>query len=86
MMTIKELLEIIEEEQIPLDAEIFIEADHGENKEGASSITVSRSELEDDPEDMIWEYDDDLSDYYDEESLEEYDPNGKITAITIFGW
>lgn len=85
MVTIEELLEIIKEEQIPLDAEIFIEADHGQHKEGASSITVSRSELENDPEDMIWEYGD-LSDYYDEESLKEYDPNGKITAITVFGW
>lgn len=89
MMTIEELLEIIDEEKIPLDSEVFVYADHAQNKEGMSGVEISRSPVDKNcPESMIWERgdDDDLEDYYSEYDLEDYDRNGKITAVTILGW
>lgn len=85
-MTLIELCSEFYELVIPNDAEIFIEADHGQSKEPAYSIVVSRtprdSEEFGDPEAMIWEYSN-YQDMYDEEGLEVYDTKAPITAVLI---
>ena len=85
-MTVMELIVAIDDMKIPNDALVFIEADHGQNKEEAGSLTISRtakdSEGYGDPDAMIWEWDtDNLADFYDD--LADYDFNGPITAVLI---
>lgn len=85
-MTVALLKEFLESYEVPDDAVIFVEADHGQDKERAGSILVSRSVLEDgeytDPDSLIFEWDE-YEECYDEDCLEEYDPDGPITAVLI---
>lgn len=82
-MRIRDLKECLA--KIPEDAIVFIECDHGQQLEEAYNITMSRSEVTEkhpDPDSMIFEYDN-WREVYDEESIEEYDENGKVTAVLI---
>lgn len=85
-MTVALLKEFLESYEVPDDAVIFVEADHGQNKERAGGILISRSVLEDgeytDTDSLIFEWDG-YEEYYDEWALEEYDPDGPITAVLI---
>lgn len=45
-MQVHDLIKAFEEENMPDDAEVFIEADHGQNKEPVNSITVSRTPIQ----------------------------------------
>ena len=84
-MTVIEFKEYLKERNIPDDAEIVVFADHGQNFELSSGCNFSRSNLQRDMESMIWEYEGYENDY-DEDYLEEYPKDGKITAVTIYGW
>lgn len=77
-MTVKELKEYLA--NIPNDAEVLIE--YGQNKERAESFVQSRSKNCDDTDDMIFEWDE-WREYYGDEAVEEYDKNGKVTAVLI---
>jgi hypothetical protein len=81
-MTIKELKEIIEKENIPDDAQVYICADHGQREEKAHSYSVSRSECEYYGDGMIWEVDN-MEEYYDKDALDEYNKDGEITSLLI---
>ncbi|MGL5330685.1 MAG: hypothetical protein ACRDD7_15565 [Peptostreptococcaceae bacterium] len=80
-MTIRELKETIERLQLDDDVEIFIHADHGQNEERADFALPSRSKVTYGDE-MVWEYGY-FEEDYDEDVIEEYDVDGKITAICI---
>ena len=87
-MTVMELIVALDECGAANDALVFIEADHGQDKEEAGSLTVSRtprnSEGFGDPNAMIWEWEtDNLADFYDEDDLDDYDFNGPVTAVLI---
>lgn len=87
-MTVMELIVALDEIRASNDAEVFIEADHGQNKEHACSLVVSRTskDSEDfgDPNAMIWEWEtDNLADFYDDGALDDYDFNGPVTAVLI---
>lgn len=87
-MTVMELIVALDEIGAANDAEVFIEADHGQDKEPACSIVVSRtskdSEYFGDPGAMIWEWEtDNLADFYDEDDLDDYDFDGPVTAVLI---
>lgn len=47
-MLVKELIDALEELGVPDDAKVFVEADHGQNKEVASAVVVSRWPRDDD--------------------------------------
>ena len=82
-MTVKELKKYLSD--IPDNAVVFLECDHGQNKEQADSFVKSRSnieEVEHDPDAMIFEWDN-WKECYDEECVEEYDESGKVTAVLI---
>lgn len=82
-MTVKELKEKLL--NIPNDVEVFLECDHGQNKESASCMVVSRSPIEEEhyaPDEMIFEWDN-WKECYDEDCVDEYDEKGKITAVLI---
>lgn len=81
-MTAKELKQKLAE--IPDDAEVYLECDHGQNKEYAGYVVVSRSLVEElcDPDSMVFECDN-WRDAYDEDYVDEYDENGNITAVLI---
>lgn len=89
-MTVMELIVALDECGAANDALVFIEADHGQDKEEAGSLTVSRtprnSEDFGDPDAMIWEWDmskEELAAYYDDDALDDYDFDGEITAVLI---
>lgn len=84
-MKIKELKECIE--NLPDDAEVIIQADHGQHYEYASDTVLTRSNLEqhNDLEEAIFEFADFQNDYYDEDALAEYPFTGEVTGIVIFG-
>lgn len=69
---------------IPNDVEVFLECDHGQNKERAAGMVVSRSLIEEhcDPDSMVFEWDN-WKECYDEDCVDEYDEKGKITAVLI---
>lgn len=79
-MIVKELKETLKE--IPDDAKVFIQCDHGQNIESAYYIEPSRSVNTDCIEEMIFEYEN-WKECYDEDSVEKYDENSKITAVLI---
>lgn len=85
-MIVKELINELQTLKVPDDAIVFVEADHGQNKEYAAGIIVSRSPKDDecfgDPEAMIFEYDN-WQECYDEDAVEEYDETAPITAVLI---
>lgn len=83
-MTLGRLKELQKELNIPDDAEIYVYADHGQDFENAYCIEVSRSENLEYEDMRIWEWQN-YKDTYDDDALEEYDENGKITAICICG-
>lgn len=83
-MTLGRLKELQQELNIPDEAMICVYADHGQDCELSYSLTVSRSMDTNCPDSMIWEYSN-YKDVYDDDALEEYDVNGKITAICING-
>lgn len=89
-MTVMELIVALDECGAANDALVFIEADHGQDKEEAGSLTVSRtpqnSEDFGDPNAMIWEWDmskEELAAYYDDDALDDYDFDGEVTAVLI---
>lgn len=80
-MKVKELREYLS--NIPDNAEILLECDHGQNIESGWSVVISRSEIEgENYEAMIFEYDN-WRECYDEDCVNEYPANGKITAVLI---
>lgn len=81
-MTVRELKEKLL--NIPNDVEVFLECDHGQNKERAASMVVSRSLVDEhcDPDSMVFEWDN-WMECYDEDCVDEYDEKGKITAVLI---
>lgn len=85
-MQVHDLIKAFENEDIPDDAVVFMEADHGQNKELVNSITVSRtpknSDEFGDPDAMVWEFAN-YEDIYDEDSLDEYDATAQVTAVLI---
>lgn len=85
-MLVKELVNEIRERGVPDDAKVFVEADHGQNKEEANTVVVSRwpknNEYFGDPDAMIFEWDN-WKECYDEEAIEEYDETAPITAVLI---
>ena len=89
-MTVMELIVALDESGAANDAIVFIEADHGQNKEEACSLTVSRTARDSqnfgDPDAMIWEWDvsrEELAAYYDDDALDDYDFDGEVTAVLI---
>ena len=85
-MTVIDLIKKLDDANIPDNAQVFIEADHGQYKENANSIVVSRTVCDDymDPESMIWEFKNyDL--IYDEDDIAAYDTAAPITAVLISG-
>lgn len=84
-MKVRELLDYIQENKIPENADVFIFADHGQNGENASDACFSRSVDTDDYDEMIWEFDGFEDGYYNEDVMEKYDKRGAITAICIYG-
>jgi hypothetical protein len=88
-MKIKELLKIIEAENIPNDAEIVVFADIGGNHEQVESYAVTRSnnsKIDNDYNNAIFEHypPDEMSGCYEEEDLKDYDYNDKVTAICLY--
>ncbi len=83
-MTLGELKEKQKKLNIPDEAVIYVYADHGQDFELSYGLDVSRSIDVDCLESMIWEYSN-YKEVYDDDALEEYDVNGKITAICING-
>lgn len=83
-MTLGRLKELQQELNIPDKAVIYVYADHGQDCEISYGMDVSRSTHLESPEMMIWEYSN-YKDVYDNDALEEYDVDGKITAICING-
>ena len=86
-MTVKELKELLED--IPDDAEIMIEADHGQHTERAESFVVTRENLDDavcnHADELIFEWSNWKS-CYDEDAVEEYPVDGEITGVLISSW
>lgn len=89
-MTVMELITALDECGATNEALVFIEADHGQDKEEAGSLTVSRtpraSEEFGDPDAMIWEWDmpkEELAAYYDDDVLDGYNFDGEVTAVLI---
>lgn len=84
-MTIKELRKTIS--NLPDDAEVIVYADYGQHYEYASDTVVTRDNLEnyDDLEEAVFEYADFQNDYYDDDALTDYQFDGKVTGIVIFG-
>ena len=88
-MKIKELLKIIENENIPDDAEIVIFSEFSGDHEVVQSYAVTRSKenkIDNDYNNAIFEHypPDEMGDCYDEEDLKDYDYNDKITAIGLY--
>lgn len=85
-MTVKELVEELREYGVPDDAEVMIEADHGQNKEYASGVIVSRTPKDTDcfgdPDAMIFEFSN-WRECYDDDAVEEYNEAAPITAVLI---
>lgn len=81
-VTVKDLKD--EFQSIPDDAEIYLECDHGQNKESAGTVVFSRSPIQeyDDPDSMIFEWDN-WREIYDKDCVDMYDEGGKITAVLI---
>jgi hypothetical protein len=82
-VTVKELKEWFIEDNIPDDAVVFVHADHGQHGEEMCAGLVSRDNT-DDFNSMVWEFYD-YEKCYDEEALESYPKDGKITAICLLG-
>lgn len=85
-MTVKELKKLLDKIGVPDTAEVYVEADHGQNKENAANVIVSRCPADHkyfgDPDAMVWEYSN-YRDVYDEDALDEYNENGPVTAVLI---
>lgn len=83
-MTVKELKELLDD--IPDEAEIMIEADYGQHTERAESFVITRENLDDavynDVDELIFEWSN-WKDCYDEDAVEEYPVDGKITGILL---
>lgn len=84
-MTVMELIVALDSIGAPNDAEVFLMADHAQNKEQACSVVVSRSPIEEyaDPDAMIWEWEGDYSVFYDDDDMAAYDTTAPITAVMI---
>ena len=84
MITVKELKEFLED--IPDNAVVAIEADHGQRTEFANSFVVTRENLDgmdyNDIDNVMFEWDN-WKDVYDEDAIEEYPVDGKITGVLI---
>lgn len=83
-MKVKELFETLKQRGVPDDAEIFVWAYHGDDGECVSSIDVSRSTNLGAYNEMIFEFKN-YEKIYDEDCLEEYNKDGKITAVCLYG-
>lgn len=88
-MKIKDLLKIIEAENIPNDAEIVVFTDIGGNHEQTQSYAVTRSKddkIDNDYNNAIFEHypPDEMSSCYDEDDLKDYNYSDKITAICLY--
>lgn len=85
-MTVSDLKAKLIELGVPDDAEVFVEADYGQDIELADTICVSRwpktHDYFGDPDAMVWEWDG-YEECYDEDALDEYDPGAPITAVLI---
>ena len=83
-MTIKELMEFLSEENVPDDAEVYIQADHGQQMESPYFGVVTRDDpiSSDDPEEMIWEYDEWEKDNF-EDDVAQYNRNGDVRAVLL---
>ena len=85
-MTTKELIDTLKELDVSDDAKVFVEADHGQNKERANAVVVSRwsrdNECFGNPNEMIFEWDN-WREVYDEDVIENYDDTAPITAVLI---
>ena len=84
MITVKELKELLND--IPDDAIVAIEADHGQHTEFANSFVVTRENFDDidysDIDNVMFEWDN-WREVYDEDAIEEYPVDGKITGVLI---
>lgn len=85
-MIVKELINELQTLKVPDDAIVFIEADHGQNKERANEVVVSRwpkdHEHFGNPDAMIFEWGN-WREVYDEDAIEDYDETAPITAVLI---
>ena len=83
-MIVQELKELLED--IPDNAEIMIEADHGQHLERAESFTITRNKFDDGvcnhADELIFEWSN-WKDCYDEDAVEEYPVDGEITGVLI---
>ncbi len=82
-MTVKELLDYLEKNDIPMDAEVCVSAECGDDEERTYTLCVTRSEFKY-PEEAIWEFDR-YEDVYDEDAILAYNKEGKITGLCIWG-
>ena len=84
-MTVKEFKKYLEECNVPDSAEIYIFADHGQDGEIAYACDTSRSRKTKYYDEMCWDENIDDDDYYDESTIDEYDRDGRIEAICLYG-
>lgn len=84
MITVKELKEFLND--IPDDAIVAIEADHGQHTEFANSFVITRESLDDvvcnHADELIFEWSN-WKNCYDEDAVEEYPVDGEITGVLI---
>lgn len=80
-MTVKELKELLKD--IPDEADVIIEADHGDHPEIAESFAITRNYLDtEDADDVIYEWEG-WRKIYDEDAVAEYPTDGEITGVLI---
>lgn len=83
-MTVKEFKEILIENNIPDTANILVWADHGQDYEYADSFSVSKTKVDYDLDECIWEYEGYENDY-DEEDIKSYRRLKTIKSICLYG-
>lgn len=84
-MTVKEFKEYLLECNVPDNAEIYIFADRGQDGEVAYACDTSRSKESKCYDEMGWDEYIDREDYYDEDFIDDYEREGRIRAVCLYG-